>query len=56
MAFLSLVEIRASRPYKALKKSGAAAAEVERVESVLKALTAGVILLGAGMVAWRLSA
>jgi hypothetical protein len=56
MAFLSLVEIRASRPYKALKKSGAAAADVGRLESVLKALSAGVILLGAGMVAWRLSA
>jgi hypothetical protein len=56
MAFLSLVEIRASRPYKALKKSGASAADVGRLESVLKALSAGVILLGAGMVAWRLSA
>ena len=54
MAALSLVEIKASRPYKALKRSGAAGAEVERLEAILKCLSLGVIALGAGMAAWRL--
>jgi hypothetical protein len=54
MAALSLVEIKASRPYKALKRSGAAGAEVERLEAILKYLSLGVIALGAGMAAWRL--
>lgn len=54
MAALSLVEIKASRPYKALKRAGAAGAEVERLEAILKCLSLGVIALGAGMAAWRL--
>lgn len=54
MGALSLVEIRASRPYKALKRAGQAGAELERLESILKSLSAGVIALGAGLAAWRL--
>lgn len=54
MAALSLVEIKASRPYKALKRAGSAGAEVERLETILKCLSLGVIALGAGMAAWRL--
>jgi hypothetical protein len=54
MAFFSLVEIRASRPYKALKRSGEAPESAKRLEAILKALSAGVMLLGAAMLAWRL--
>lgn len=60
MALLSLVEIKVSRPYKALKRSAAGeretdAAQIARYEAILKSLSAGVILLGAGLLAWRLS-
>jgi len=55
MAMLSLVEIKASRPYKALKRAGAAdSAQAALLEAILKCLSGGVVLLGAGMVAWRL--
>jgi hypothetical protein len=58
MGLLSLVEIKASRPYKELKRAGASApADIEqiaRMEAILKSLSAGVILLGVGMVVWRL--
>lgn len=54
MAAISLVEIRASRPYKALKRTGGEGAEVHRLESILKALSLGVVLLAAGLLAWRL--
>jgi hypothetical protein len=59
MAFLSLVEIRASRPYKELKRavaSGGAAntAHAERLEGILKSLSAGVVALGVGLLALRL--
>ena len=54
-ALLSLVEIKASRPYKALKQAGAGdALQVASLESILKYLSGGVVLLGAGMLAWRL--
>ena len=58
MALLSLVEIKASRPYKALKRAPAAetdTAQLARLEAILKSLSGGVILLGAGLLAWRLS-
>jgi len=60
MALLSLVEIKVSRPYKALKRSAAGgaesdAAQIARYEAILKSLSAGVMLLGAGLLAWRLS-
>lgn len=51
---LSLVEIKASRPYKALKQSPAPdAAHMACLETILKSLSAGVVFLGAGMLAWR---
>lgn len=57
MGLLSLVEIKASRPYKALKRGGAGAAagagQVRHLEAVLKNLSLGVILLGLGLLAWR---
>jgi hypothetical protein len=54
MALLSLGEIKASRPYKEYKRSNANAAHAERLEAILKSLSAGVIALAAGLLAWRL--
>lgn len=59
MALLSLVEIKASRPYKELKRAAAGGREADRTqiarfEAILKSLSLGVILLGAGFLAWRL--
>ena len=55
MALLSLVEIKASRPYKALKQATAPdAAHAASLEAILRNLSAGVVLLGLGMLAWRL--
>jgi hypothetical protein len=51
---LSLVEIRISRPYKDLKRRGADPALAARLESALKALSGGVIALGAALAAFRL--
>lgn len=60
MALLSLVEIKASRPYKTLKRTAASesSSATERVymqqfEAILKAVSLGVILLGVGVTAWR---
>lgn len=59
MGLLSLVEIKASRSYKALKRATPGrltAAEREHMhtlEAILKALSAGVILLGIGLAVWR---
>ncbi|MGQ0750220.1 MAG: hypothetical protein ACT4PS_06785 [Betaproteobacteria bacterium] len=55
MGLLSLVEINASRPYKELKRAGAAAgsAHARTLEAILKCVSGGVILLGIGMAAWR---
>lgn len=56
---LSLVEIKASRPYKELKRTESAKegmdpmAVSETLESVLKFLCFGVILLGVGLLGWR---
>ena len=64
MGFLSLVEIKASRPYKALKRSVVAMEikskqkQMEHLESfelILKSISFGVILLGIGLLAWRIS-
>jgi hypothetical protein len=59
MALLSLVEIKASRPYKDLRRaaaSGQAAdrGQIARLEAILKSVSLGVILLGVGLLAWRL--
>ena len=57
--FLSLVEIKASRPYKELKRMSPEADSPERtritekLEGVLKFLSLGVISLGIGLLLWR---
>lgn len=58
MGLLSLVEIKASRPYKALKRAMAgsdksAEEHLQRYEAILKSISLGVILLGVGLVSWR---
>ncbi len=61
MALLSRIEIKASRPYKELKKRAAPPTEeearvMERYETMLKSVSLGVILLAAGLLAWRVLA
>jgi hypothetical protein len=54
-ALLALVEIRASRPYKELKRSGAGESpQARQLEAILKSLSGGVIALGLGMAVFRL--
>ena len=58
MGLLSLVEIKASRPYKEMKRALAENGEIHgshmrQYESILKYLSLGVILLGAGMASMR---
>ena len=56
---LSLVEIKASRPYKELKRTASSEARIdpreisETLENVLKFLSLGVIVLGVGLLVWR---
>jgi hypothetical protein len=54
-AMFSLVEIKASRRYKDLKRSPDAAGEPMQacLEAVLKCISSGVLLLGAGLAIWR---
>jgi hypothetical protein len=54
MALLSVVEIKASRPYKQLKQSGGDRGQIRRLEAILKSLSMGVIALGAAFAAFRL--
>lgn len=59
MAFFSLIEIKASRPYRALKRRSDALQEDEkalmlRFEVILKSVSIGVILLGTGFLIWRM--
>jgi hypothetical protein len=62
MGLLSLVEITASRPYKLLKRDAGWTAPaltderyqtMQRFERILKSLSAGVMLLGVGLLLWR---
>jgi hypothetical protein len=58
MAALSLVEIKASRPYKALKRGNAGETpegreRIARLEAILKSVSIGVILLGLALLTWR---
>jgi hypothetical protein len=58
MGLLSLVEIKASRPYKQMKRASGNIGEIEtahiqKFESILKSLSLGVMLLGAGMAGLR---
>ena len=60
MALFSLIEIRASRPYKELKRRSDSLGDEEksllaRYESILKCVTLGVILLLGGLLIWRLT-
>lgn len=60
MALFSLIEIKASRPYKALKSrlnelDDHEKVLMERYEVILKSISLGVILLGVGLLIWRLS-
>jgi hypothetical protein len=59
MALFSNVEIKASRPYKELKQRFPLLGETEkslmiRYEAILKSISLGVILLGAGFLIWRM--
>lgn len=59
MSLLSLVEIKASRPYKELKRNPATASPretelMERYEVILKCISLGTILLAIGLVISRL--
>ncbi len=60
MALFSAIEIKASRPYKELKRSKgtrrdvAREKEIKTYETILKSVSLGVILLGVGMLLWRL--
>ena len=59
MGLFSLVEIRASRPYKELKRSSPGFARdgeamtVKGYERILKSISLGVIILGLGLLIWR---
>jgi hypothetical protein len=58
MAFFSYIEIKASRPYKDLKRKSAVLSETEEVlmrrfEAILKSVSSGVILFGVGLLIWR---
>ncbi|HUJ67897.1 MAG TPA: hypothetical protein VLW86_00145, partial [Syntrophorhabdales bacterium] len=57
-ALFSIVEIRASRPYKTLKKLGAGLTEEQahlmiRYESILKGISLGTVLMAAGLLVGR---
>jgi hypothetical protein len=59
MALFSLVEIKASRPYKALKQRAASLGETdlllaERYETILKSISLGTVALGLGLLSFRL--
>lgn len=59
MALFSLIEIKASRPYKALKRRSQDLDDnekllIERYEVILKSISLGVIFLGIGLLIWRI--
>ena len=58
MGLFSFVEIKASRPYKDLKRrvstdNAAEQAQLRQLEAILKSVSFAVILLGAGLLTWR---
>ncbi len=60
MALFSSVEIKASRPYKDFKQRSNGLKEEEKslmvkYEAILKSISLGVILLGAGLLIWRIA-
>jgi hypothetical protein len=60
MGLFATVEIKASRPYKELKRRGPASSEeqvlLQRYETLLKCVSLGVLLLGVGLLLARLGA
>jgi hypothetical protein len=59
MAFFSFIEIKASRPYKDLKRTIDLLGDEERslmarYEAILKSVSLGVISLGGGLLIWRI--
>jgi hypothetical protein len=54
MALLSLIEIKASRPYKELRRAGIDDPRSATLEAILKSVSLGVVALAAAMVAFRL--
>lgn len=59
MAFFSLVEIKASHPYRDLKRRLNTLQDeekmlMERYEAILKSISLGVIFLGGGLLVWRM--
>ena len=59
MGSFSLIEIKASRPYKEIKRRSSTLRKhekllVTRYETILKCVSLGVILLGVGLLIWRL--
>jgi hypothetical protein len=60
MGFFSLVEIKASRPYKVLKSHSDTLTHDEKLlmksyETILKSISLGVLFLGIGMLMWRVA-
>jgi len=60
MGLFSSVEIKASRPYKELKRrrtelTGEERLLLQRYEAVLKCISLGVLLLGGGLLLWRVA-
>ncbi len=60
MALFSSIEIMASRPYKELKRrwpdlTGEERALLQRYEALLKCISLGVMLLGGGLLIWRVA-
>lgn len=60
MSLFSVVEIKASRPYKELKRrwpnlNGEEQSLLHRYETLLKCISLGVILLGGGLLLWRIA-
>jgi hypothetical protein len=60
LSLFSLVEIKASRPYKRLKIRSDTLTQdekilLERYETILKSISLGVLFLGAGTLLWRIS-
>jgi len=59
MGFFSLIEIKASRPYKDLKRrfdtlQYGEKVLMEKYEAMLKSISFGVIFLGGGLLIWRM--
>jgi len=54
MGAIGLVEINASRPYKEMRRRGETDPVMSRLETILKCVSGGVVLLAVGMALWRI--